>query len=138
MLSSSFVAAYFNSLNVENGFFLQILNERISSISFTIYFRKKSYLIAPVNDELGLYISYGLLLHWERKYIDKKFIDKKIMQSSLGVRALKWQDVEGLFEIWGCLLIIAVISLILEVISKNIGCDKSWKSHNKLQKRLSS
>lgn len=96
-----------------------MIDERIMSLSFTIYFRKNSYLITSVNEELQLYITHGLLLHWERKYIDEKFIDKKLMQYSSGqVKALRWEDIEGLFQVFGCLLVIAMVSFVLEVISK--------------------
>lgn len=121
VLESTVLVSHFNSLNVKTGNFLQILNERIVSMSFTMYFRKNSYLLTPVNEELRLYITHGLLLHWERRYIDEKFIGKKFMQSYLGqIHALRWQDLNGLFEVCGCLLGVATVCLILEVYFKKI------------------
>lgn len=116
LLTSTERMSYFNALNVKNGVFLQRLNERICTISLTIYFRKNSYLIEPVNDEISMYISSGLILHWK----DETYLDKSWKMIVSNERVLKWKDVEGIFQIYGILLTIATIVFIGELIFDRI------------------
>lgn len=118
ILSSIETVSYFNALNLKNGFIIHIVPERISSISLTIYFRKNSYLIEPVNEELFRYISNGFILHWmDEIYLDAKLVKK---MTATNERVLKWNDVEGIFEIFGISLLIATFAFIVELLYDKI------------------
>lgn len=123
LLSTFDRVIYYNSKHIDDGLYLQIINERLVVFPYVIYFPYHSCFRVPINDQIKWFAASGLLLKWRRNYLKSNLIDTKYMESGfIKIRPLKLIDIEGVFEICGFLYITAAFVFLLEYIVKRLRC----------------
>lgn len=111
--------AFYNSKHIDDGNYLQTMNERVSVFPYVIYFPHHSCFRAAINVEIGLLSANGLLEKWHDNYINLKLVETKVMESDrIKIRQLKLFDIEGCLQICGYFYAIATVVFLLECLVK--------------------
>lgn len=108
---------YFNKMNYKN-FTLTICKEFLFTFQYGIYFRKNSYLEGVFNKKISILKSSGLIDFWASDFISSKFLNIKIHDGS--PRKLNVEQLLGGFEVLGIGLVIGLMLLLCEVMSKRL------------------
>lgn len=81
-------------------------------ISFAIYFRKHSCLVRTFNRHMTVFISNGLIYHWEKQF--KIVIDPV---EKPGPKELSIDQISGVIQICAALYALCILIFLLEIIS---------------------
>lgn len=108
---------YFNKMNYKN-FTLTICKEFLFTFQYGIYFRKNSYLEGVFNKKISILKSSGLIDFWASDFISSKFLNIKIHDGS--PIKLNVEQLLGGFEVLGIGLVIGLMLLLCEVMSKRL------------------
>lgn len=120
-LTTELAASYYN-MHHKNRTVL-VSREHLFLVPFSVYLRKHSCLLAPINQQINLYIGSGLLKTWLTHYHDERMmrmIVNPALQSSHdggdgGHRALHMEEVSGVFQICAYMLVFSALVLGMEL-----------------------
>lgn len=92
-----------------------MINERLRSFPFIIYYRKYSCFIEPFNEKIAQFAANGLLKRNKAKYVNLKLIKLKYLEMKfVKRRPLTFFDIKGTLIICGGLHLVSLIIFLLE------------------------
>ncbi|XP_065365311.1 uncharacterized protein LOC135958334 [Calliphora vicina] len=103
----------YHAINEQKRGLFYVLPETIFTQHITMYFSKHSYLIHRINDLFMNMRSMGLIDFWAHKSLDTEYL-RNFRDSQF--KSLNFGDMEGIFIIYGVLILICIVVFILEII----------------------
>ncbi|KAG5682552.1 hypothetical protein PVAND_011897 [Polypedilum vanderplanki] len=111
------IVLYNNFLNRKK-YSLKICKESLLTNQIVFYFTKNFYLVDEFNDLIGRFKSAGLIDHIMSNYIDMKLLNSIDIKKP--ATALTLENLEGIFKLLICALLIAILNFLLEIFYGNI------------------
>lgn len=93
---------------------MYIVPEKVFSLNYVIYMEKNSLLKKSFDITILRYISVGLMVKWAREYTDVKELNE--FEDEVSLKEITFDDVSGIFVIWGGFLGFSFIIFIFELI----------------------
>lgn len=114
--STSTYLSYYNLQHARDGQALTTVRKRFCLMPLSIYLRRHSYLTRPINEQILNLFANGLILSWSKIFVNDRFLRPEKMKTLLHEpRRLSMLQIEGAFQICGCLYCIAFLVFLLEL-----------------------
>lgn len=111
-----FLIYYAKNTNQINNFF--IVPEKIFTQHISIYFTKHTFLVERINMLLMNLRSQGLVKLWAYQSFGKDLITKSGASSESYERPITFEDVSGIFIIFGIMMALSCVAFVVELIWK--------------------
>lgn len=106
---------------------MYLVPEEVLARNYVIYMKKNSLLKRSFDNKILRYICVGLMVKWEREYMDVNELNE--FEEEIRLQKITFEDVSGIFVIWGGLLGLSFIVFIFELVNfkfnNNFKCKKS-------------
>jgi hypothetical protein len=113
LVSSLEQILYINKINQKN-YSLKVCPEYLSRFYYGIYFRKNSYLIHAVDNQILILLQNGLISYWARMYVDENYLKPKM--ETKAPQALQMDQISGVFEVFAGGLFLAILAFLAELV----------------------
>ncbi|KAG4076488.1 hypothetical protein HA402_014452 [Bradysia odoriphaga] len=96
------------------GYYTKFKTLRIGIFPFVLYLPKQSCLRGEINQKIQSVVESGLIEKWTSDYKEIRFADSDL---DIVPRKLNMTQLLGVFQLCGLILVVALISFILEIVS---------------------